>query len=260
MTDLFYSINASVGIVLVAAASVAVACGGHVLVHRTFTKAAFNEHNEVAGFVLAIVAVLYAVLLAFVTIVVWEHYQQTDERARSEVDAATDVWRLARHLPSPNAHRVEDDLGRYSTSVFTDEWPNMRNGGNPKTQSLIIALIDDVAGFDAHGEQQANVQNRLLDRVQVMADLRRARIYDTGSGIPGVLWVGLLIGAATIACFIYLFGMKNFRVQLLMTAATAVLIGLSFGLILELDYPFRGSVSVTPERWESLANSITHKQ
>ena len=259
MTALFYSINASVGIVLVAAACVAVACGGHILVHRTFAKAAFNEHNEVAGFVLAIVAVLYAVLLAFVTIVVWEHYQQTDDRARSEVDAATDVWRLARHLPAPNAHRLEDDLGRYATSVFADEWPNMHTGGNRKTQSLIIALIDDVAGFDAHGEQQANVQNRLLDRVQVMADLRRARIYDTGSGIPGVLWVGLLLGAATIACFIYLFGMKNFRVQLVMTAATAMLIGLSFGLILELDYPFRGSVSVTPERWEILADSITHK-
>jgi len=260
MTALFYSINASVGIVLVAAACVAVACGGHVLVHRTFAKAAFNEHNEVAGFVLAIVAVLYAVLLAFVTIVVWEHYQQTDERARSEVDAATDILRLAHHLPSANAHRVSDDLGRYVTSVFTDEWPNMRDGGNRKTQARVIALIDDIAGFDAHGEQQANVQNRLLDRVQVMADLRRARIYDTGSGIPGVLWVGLLLGAATIACFIYLFGMKNFRVQLLMTAATAMLIGLSFGLILELDYPFRGSVSVTPDRWESLANLIAHER
>jgi hypothetical protein len=256
MTALFYSINGSVGLVLVALACVAVACGGHLLVHRTFAKTAFNEHNEVAGFVLAIVAVLYAVLLAFVTIVVWEHYQQVDERARSEVDAATDVFRLARHLPSPNAHRLEDDLGRYVTSVFSDEWPHMQNGGNPKTQSLIIVLIDDIAGFDPHTAQQANVQNRLLDRVQVMADLRRARIYDTGSGVPSVLWVGLLIGAATIACFIYLFGMRNFRVQLLMTAATFVLIGLSFGLILELDYPFRGSISVTPERWEILSKTI----
>jgi hypothetical protein len=257
--DWFYAIDASVGIVLVAAACVAVACGGHVLVHRAFQKTAFSEHNEVAGFVLAIVAVLYAVLLAFVTVVVWEHYQQTDLRARSEVDAATDVWRLARHLPAPNARAILDDLERYATSVYADEWPNPRGGGNAKTQGLIIALFDDIAGFNAHGEQQANVQNRLLDRVQVMADLRRQRIYDTGSGVPGVLWVGLIIGAATIACFIYLFGMKNFRVQLLMTGATAVLIGLSFGMILELDYPFRGTVSVTPERWEILAQGLAHE-
>jgi hypothetical protein len=135
----------------------------------------------------------------------------------------------------------------------------MHNGGNPTTQRLMIGLFNDVAALDPQTAQQANLQNRLLDRVQVMADLRRARIYDTGSGVPGVLWVGLIIGAATIACFIYLFGMKNFRVQLLMTAATFMLIGLSFGLILELDYPFRGSISVTPERWESLSKAISQQ-
>jgi hypothetical protein len=256
MTTLFYSINASLGLLLVSASCVIVACGGHILVHRIFRRTAFIEHNEVAGFVLAIVAVLYAVILGFVTIVVWEHYDQTDQRARAEVDAATDVLRLSSHLPSPRAQRIRDDVGRYATSVFTDEWRNMHAGGNPKTQAAIITLIDDVASFDAHGEQQGNVQNHLLDRVQVISDLRRSRIYDTGSGIPGVLWLALLLGAATIACFIYMFGMKNFRVQLLLTAATAVTIGVAFGLIMELDYPFRGTVAVTPERWVALSELI----
>jgi hypothetical protein len=260
MTALFYSINASLGLLIVSAICVLVACGGHVLVHRAFPKTAFNEHNEVAGFVLAIVAVLYAVILGFVTIVVWEHFDQTDQRARAEVDAATDVWRLSRHLPSPIAQRLHDDVGRYATSVSTDEWPNMRNGGNPKTQAAILRLIDDVAGFDARGEQQGNVQNRLLDRVQVVADLRRDRTYDIGSGVPGVLWLALLLGAITIACFIYLFGMKNFRVQLLLTAATAVMIGMAFGLIMELDYPFRGTVAITPERWVALSELIAHSR
>jgi Protein of unknown function (DUF4239) len=256
MTALFYSINASLGLLIVSAVCVLVACGGHVFVHRTFAKTAFNEHNEVAGFVLAIVAVLYAVILGFVTIIVWEHYEQTDQRARAEVDAATDVWRLSRHLPPPSAQRIRDDVARYATSVSVDEWPNMRNGGNPKTQKAIVMLIDDIASFDARGEQQGNVQNHLLDRVQTLADLRRERIYDTGSGVPGVLWVALLVGAATIACFIYLFGMKNFKVQLLLTAATAATIGVAFGLIMELDYPFSGTVSVTPERWVALSGLI----
>jgi hypothetical protein len=260
MTALFYSINASLGIILVSATCVLVACGGHALVHRAFPKTAFDEHNEVAGFVLAIVAVLYAVILGFVVIIVWEHYEQTDQHARAEVDAATDVWRLSRHLPSPSARRIQDDIARYATSVFADEWSDMQNGGNPKTQEAIVRLIDDIAGFDARGEQQGSIQNHLLDRVQVIADLRRERINDTGSGVPGVLWLALLLGAATIACFIYMFGMKNFRVQLLLTAATALLIGLAFGLIMELDYPFRGTVSITPERWVALSELIAHER
>jgi Protein of unknown function (DUF4239) len=256
LTTLFYSIDASLGLLLVCGLSVLVACGGHVLVHRTFPKTAFSEHNEVAGFVLAIVAVLYAVILGFVTIVVWEHYEQTDQRARSEVDAATDVFRLSRHLPALSAERIRDDVARYATSVYRDEWPNMESGGNPKTQAAITRLIDDVASFDARGAQQGNLQSNLLGRVQLVADLRRNRIYDTGSNVPAVLWLALFLGAATIACFIYLFGMKNFKVQLILTAATALMIGVAFGLIMELNYPFRGTVSVTPERWVTLSELI----
>lgn len=259
MTDAFYAINATVGLAAIVVVTVAVFCGGHALVHRAFPKTQFIEHNEVAGFIVAIVGVLYAVLLAFVTVIVWEHYDQSEDRARNEVEASTDIWRLSRHLPSPSAGRVRDDVARYATSVFSDEWPEMRRGGASRpTQRAIVALIDDIASFDAHGARESNVQQRLLDRVQVVADLRRHRIYDTTSGVPRLLWVGLIVGAATVAGFVFLFGMSNFRVQLLMTGAVAIMIGLSLGTILELDYPFRGTVSVSAERWELLAATMAH--
>jgi hypothetical protein len=61
--------------------------------------------------------------------------------------------------------------------------------------------------------------------------------------------VALVVGAVTIIGFEYLFGLRNFVVQLLMTAATAAIIGLAFAVVIELDYPFRGDVSIAPERW-----------
>ena len=257
MTSLFYSINASVALALIVTFTIALFCGGHVLVRRTFAKTQFIEHNEVAGFIVAIVGVLYAVLLAFVTVVVWEHYDQSEDRARSEVDAATDIWRLARHLPSPAAKRIRADVTRYAASVESDEWPKMRYGMfSPVTQREIVTLTDDIAAYDALSRKQANLQNRLLERVQVVADFRRHRIYDTTSGVPRVLWVALVTGSLTIAGFVYLFGMTNFRVQLLMTCSVAIMIGLSLGTILELDYPFRGTVSVNPERWAALGEMI----
>ncbi len=56
--------------------------------------------------------------------------------------------------------------------------------------------------------------------------------------------------------FEYLFGLPNFKVQLLMTAVTAATIGLSFGVVILLDYPFRGDVSISPERWVALHEQI----
>lgn len=253
----FYALPDWLGLFLTIITCVAIACAGHVAVHRYFHHVDFIGHNEVAGFIVAVVGVMYAVLLAFLTVIVWEHFAQSEERAQAEVDAATDVWRYDHLLPVREAQEIRDDLGRYSAVIVNDEWPKMRSGGSsPEAQRLIVRLIDAAASAPANGAQQANLQNHLLDRVQTMADLRRHRISDSRSGIPLVLWIGLLIGAVTLIGFLYLFDVRNFTAQLLMTAATATMIGISFGLILELDYPFRGYVSVSPERWVALHEDI----
>jgi hypothetical protein len=41
-----------------------------------------------------------------------------------------------------------------------------------------------------------------------------------------------------------------------MTGALAILIGASLGVVLELDYPFRGDIAVSPERWIALSEII----
>ncbi|MDQ2859053.1 MAG: DUF4239 domain-containing protein [Candidatus Eremiobacteraeota bacterium] len=255
-----YALPAWLGLLFVVAVCVGLACGGHILVHRSFSGTDFIGHNEVAGFIIAIVGILYAVLLGFITIVVWEAYTQTEERAQQEVDAATDVWSFGRLLPPVESKRITDDLDRYTLAVANDEWPKMTHGqSSTEAQRLVVALIGDVAGIALTGPRSSNLQNHLFGRVQVMADLRRRRIYSVPSAVPAVIWVGLTLGACTVIGFLYLFGLRNFRVQLLMTAATAAMIGVLFGLIIELDYPFRGDVSVTPERWLSLHDAMLHE-
>jgi hypothetical protein len=77
-----------------------------------------------------------------------------------------------------------------------------------------------------------------------IADVTRAadggpmtsRINRTHSGVPRVIWVALLLGAAIVIGFEYLFGLPNFRVQ--------------------LDFPFRGDVSIASERWAALHEQI----
>jgi hypothetical protein len=248
-----YAVPGWLGLALITLLCVGLACGGHVIVHRTFRSVDFIEHNEVAGFIVAVVGVLYAVLLGFLTVVVWEHYAESDERAQSEVDAATDIWRFARLLPAPQADRIRGDIERYAVAVAGDEWPKMRRGeSSAQVQALIIHLIADIAAIPLPDARASNLQSHLLDRVQVMADLRRHRINDNRSTVLPVIKLALIVGACTVLGFLYLFGLENFRVQLLMTAATATIIGILLALIVLLDYPFRGDVSVSPERWLEL--------
>ncbi len=260
IAGVLYALPAWLLMLLVISACVAFACGGNFLVHRHFRKTDFIAHNDVAGFIIAIVGVIYAVLLGFLTVVVWEHYSEAEDRAQQEVNAATDVARFARHLPPSDAIALHNDLGRYVAVVVDDEWPRMSRGeSSPRAQKLIIRVIDDIASLRAPTFAQSNLQTHLLERVQTMADLRRRRISDNASGVPFVMWLALLIGAATVIGFVSLFGVANFAMHQLMTAATAITIGLAFGLILALDYPFRGDVSVSPERWITLGDALGPK-
>ena len=68
-------------VVVVCAAGFA-AVVGLTLVQRLVPTAIRKEHNDVAGFIYAILGVVYAVLLALMVIAVWEEY----ERARVTVE------------------------------------------------------------------------------------------------------------------------------------------------------------------------------
>src|SRR5215216_656981 len=57
---------------LIVALAMLVAVGGLVLVQRLFSTERRKQHNDVAGFIYAVLGVAYAVLLGLMLIAVWE--------------------------------------------------------------------------------------------------------------------------------------------------------------------------------------------
>ncbi len=69
--------------------------GGVPLVRRRFGLDQLRRNNEVAGFQFATVGVLYAVLLAFAVLVVWEKFNEAEESVAREAGSAATIYRLA---------------------------------------------------------------------------------------------------------------------------------------------------------------------
>ncbi len=78
------------------------------LVHRYWAHEKRQEHTEVAGFIFAGVAVLYAVLLAFVVIVGWETLSSAHATTYTEADQLSNIYWIARSLPAPQGPAIED--------------------------------------------------------------------------------------------------------------------------------------------------------
>ena len=77
--------------VLVVFAVCLVAVAGLELVQRLVPAEKRQEHNDVAGFLYAVVGVVYAVLLALLVIAVWEQYQKARKTVESEANAVAEI-------------------------------------------------------------------------------------------------------------------------------------------------------------------------
>jgi hypothetical protein len=230
-------------IALVALTSLSMA--GPILIRRRVALERLRANNEVAGFKFATVGVLYAVLLAFAIVVVWQKFEDADNAVAKEAGAAATIYRLSPGIGEQAGAALRDRMSVYLETVIDQDWPAMAHGGNSTAAthalngiyaSLLAGGPDDRPGAVALGE--------ILQQLDQVTSARRERLVMSAGVVPGILWLVLLGGACVTIGFTFFFGSRNVRIQALMTGALAVLIFAGLLIIVAIDHPFTGAVSV----------------
>lgn len=238
-------------------ASVALVCAGQWWVHRRFSYRDFVQHNEVAGFIIAVAGSLYAVVLGFLTLVGWQHYSDARQVVATETAAATDAWHVALGLPQARRYRVRNDILAYSKLMVSREWPAMRLAQEDKRSPIVIMdAIDATEDFTPSNLRESNAQTATLAQLGVMHDERQKRLADNGSGVTAFEWLVLMIGAGCVVGFCWLFGLPNAFVHLLMTAAVTIIMTATLVLLFELQYPFRSGLGIDSNDWSAVIDHI----
>ena len=226
----------------------AVAVGAALLVRRTVSPEVLARHNDVAGFIYAVIGVVYAVLLGFTAIIVWEQVRHAQEDADREANALADLYRDAQVFPPDVRMQVETQLRAYAQLVAEKEWPAMAEGKSSREAwDAYNQIWRTHYEFKPQDDHQRAWYAQSLQRLNELADRRRDRLLSAHSGIPGVMWA-VLIGAGVVTIgFTLFFGTRNARAQGLMTAGLSITIGLVLLSIATLEHPFTGMTRVTPE-------------
>jgi hypothetical protein len=234
------------------AVALAVIAGGSAFVHWELHRRGwrgFREHNDIVGFILTIVGAIYAVVLGFVAVVVWEQYEGARQNEQREVNALTALYELAQAYPGPARDALRRDITTYVRLVTDDEWPAMRAGRqSPAAARAALSIYDRTIGIQS--QSNGNVASQTLSLAQALIDDRGQRLQDNRSGIPILLWVALLGGGIITIGFGYLFGIENERFHATATACVAAIIAIMLVLIARLDYPYRGDTGIPPTDWE----------
>jgi hypothetical protein len=236
---------------------VLVAVTGLVVVQRLVPPERREKHNDVAGFIYAVLGVAYAVLLAFVAIAVWQDYETAQTNVQNEAHELAGVYFLATQLPKPERTRLQDLVQTYARVVVVEEWPLMEQGQtSARADSLVRQLRLELLEFDPNTEGEQVLYERGLTDLHDAVDARRSRLLEVREGIPSLLWVVLVVGGVITVSFTYLFGLKSNVAHALMVAALTLLICAILFTIGEFDYPFSGVVEIRPEAFREVLRSF----
>jgi hypothetical protein len=226
----------------------AAACLGLVVFHRLVHVEVRRAHNELTGFTVAVISVTYAVLLAFIAIATWESFTSSEDIVDREADCVGSIYRDTQGLAPAMGQEIRSDVRQYTDTVIHQEWPVQQTGKIPgqgweplrRIHSAIVTMRPANPG-------EVVIEAELLKTLNMLYSARSSRISAVQGHIPEVIWWIIFMGGALTVGYTYLFGFHNFRMHLVTTAVVSTSLALVIVLIIALDWPFRGKVSVTPD-------------
>ena len=228
-------------LLLILAGASALSLAGLFLVRRRYTPEELEQNHEVAAIIFGAFGWLYAVIVAFVVFVTWTGYDEANKNMQLEASQALDLFNSADAFAEPLRSYMRQQLVDYSSFIANEELPKMAS----ENMTLYSVRPLQQLNHSLNSAPPEEVRNRelysaLLQRIDDLMRYRRLRIFSGRNSVPSLIWLVLLAGGVITVANTYFFGMKNVRVQALMTTTLTVMLTLVLFLIFILDHPFTG--------------------
>jgi Protein of unknown function (DUF4239) len=230
-------------------------------VRRTVGLNRLEHNNEVAGFKYAVLGVMYAVLLGFAVIVVWENFHDGSAAVIAEASSLSSVFRLSNGVGPGTAGVIQGAALRYGEVLVNEEGPVMAKGGfvSSDATNALSALYAAVLTAKPATLEQSDTYQSLLDALNTLSDSRRDRLELAGSTVPDVVWIALFGGAILNVTFTFFFGTRHIWVQMMMSGMVTAVIFMGLLAIIMIDHPFSGSVRVSLEPIDYVLKTVGHQ-
>jgi hypothetical protein len=204
-------------------------------------------NNEVAGFKYGTLGVMYAVLLAFIVIAVWNNFRDARGYVENEAASLAALYLFASGLEKPARGVAAEAVRRYTRNVIEDEWPAMSNGAaSDSVRRALQDLFRTYAAFEPVTPGDVQIQQASLRLLVQLAENRQNRIDSAGGTLPAILWLAVIEGAIVVVGFTLFFGAPNIGAQLAMTGLLAATVAFVVTVTFALDRPFAGDCRCQP--------------
>ena len=201
--------------------------------------------------------VFYGVTLAMIAVSVYQSFAAAHQVVGREAAALSTLYRDVSSYPQPIRAELQAMLRDYTRYVIEEAWPAQQRGVIPEEGTArVTAFQERLLSFKPQTQAEGVLHTETIGQFGVFVDYRRQRLQSVSTGLPTVLWFVVGVGAVLNAVLTCLFDVKRLRVHLLLAGIVSLFVAQMVFMIVALDNPFRGEVSVGPHAFQLVQSSL----
>ena len=212
--------------------------------------------NDMVGFAFSSFSVLYGLLVGLLAVAAYQNFAGVSDIVTKEASSLAALYRDVEAYPQPIRGKLENDLRNYTRFVIDRAWPDQQKGIVPTEGThRMTQIVDDLMSSEPAKKSEEIAQAEAYRQFNNYTELRRSRLANVNTGIPGVFWWVVALGAFITILLLAMLDME-IHVHLILTGLVSLFLGLVIFLIAAMDNPFRGEVSVGPDPFEAVYQSL----
>jgi Protein of unknown function (DUF4239) len=216
-----------------------------------------SEDSHFVGPMVHSIMVFYGLILALIAVNVFETYSESTKVVSSEASAIAMLYRDAGSYPEPTRTQIQSALRDYVGSVIRDAWPLQRAGRVPAGG---VARMDSVqarlAAFEPMTEGQKALHAETWRAYNHVVEARRTRLDQVTTGLPAVMWMVVLLGAAISLSASFFFHVEDVRLHAVLVTLLSTFIACVIFIVFAMDHPFRGDLGISSGSYQLIYDHL----
>jgi len=207
-----------------------------------------QDRNTVVGLLLNAFTLYYGVLLALLSIAVFDNYGKAQDAVAREASDVIALYRTFSAYPEPLRSTLSDTLREYVDEETGPGWAYQRQDQTSTRGTMLVDRLSRLLlGFKPDRDKGEDlVHQAALRTFEGFIEQRRLRIQAAGTSIPRVIWAVVIAGAALNVFILWLFDLKR-TTHFILGGILMIFVGLVVYMVGVLDRPFHGADGLKPD-------------
>ncbi|MBI5539444.1 MAG: DUF4239 domain-containing protein [Bacteroidia bacterium] len=213
-----------------------------------------RSHNEVTGFLFLAISSFYSLLLSFTVFVVWDQLNSTRSNVSKEGSSAMSLYRDIKFYPDTvESKQLMMVYLDFVYNVIDEEFPDMEHMKlSRKTPESFNKVFYKMEHLNPKNQYQIQLVAQMFNHLNELATYRGLRISSMETEIPPPMWFPIILGAVITLLCAMLLDIEHARMHVSLNAFLGIVIGMLFFIIIILDHPFTGSLSLKPKSYRQI--------